>query len=238
MSVLTPKPNAKGYRHELKYVISDADAELLAIRLNAMLTPDPYAAKTGGGYAIRSLYFDNPYDAAVEEKVAGIQYRDKWRIRIYNYSDRVIKLERKHKNGQFIKKDSLSLSRKECNALIAGSYTFLLYRQESFAKEAYAAMRTDGLRPKVLVDYYRQPFVFPLEDVRITIDRNIRSGYFSTDLFNAHAITYPATDLLGQCVLEVKYNEYLDPHIAALIQLPSSIMTAASKYLFCRQYDC
>ena len=43
------KPNAKGYRHELKYVISDADAELLAIRLGAALRPDPYAAKTGGG---------------------------------------------------------------------------------------------------------------------------------------------------------------------------------------------
>ena len=217
MSVLTPKPNAKGYRHELKYVIPDADAELLAIRLNAVLSPDPYAAKTGGGYAIRSLYFDDAFDSAVEEKVAGVQYRDKWRIRIYNYSDRVIKLERKHKNG---------------------SYTFLLYRQEPFAKEAYAALRTEGLTPKVLVDYYRQPFVFPLEDVRITLDRNIRTGYFSKELFNAHAITYPATEMMGQCVLEVKYNAYLDPYIASLIQLPSSIYTAASKYLFCRQYDC
>ncbi len=234
---LKTKANARGYRHELKYVISDADAELLAIRLNAALGPDPHAAKTGG-YHIRSLYFDDPYDSAVEEKVAGVQYRDKWRIRIYNFSDRVIKLERKHKNGSFIRKDSLSLSRRECNALLDGAYTFLLYRQEPFAKEAYAALRTEGLKPKVLVDYYRQPYVFPLEDVRITLDRNIRTGYLSTDLFNPHTITYPATELMGQCVLEVKYNAYLDPHIASMIQLPSSIKTAASKYLFCRQYDC
>ena len=232
------KPKAKGYRHELKYVISDEDAELLAIRLGAALHPDPYAAKTGGGYHIRSLYFDDPYDSAVGEKVAGVQYRDKWRIRIYNFSDRVIKLERKHKNGQFIKKDSLSLTRNQCDALIAGAYTFLLYRQEPFAKEAYAALRTEGLKPKVLVDYYRQPFVFPLEDVRITLDRNIRTGYFSTDLFNSHAITYPATELIGQCVLEVKFNNELDPYVAELIQLPASLKTAASKYLFCRQYDC
>ena len=234
---LKTKANARGYRHELKYVISDADAELLAIRLNAALSPDAHAAKTGG-YHIRSLYFDDPYDSAVEEKVAGVQYRDKWRIRIYNFSDRVIKLERKHKNGSFIRKDSLSLSRRECNALLGGAYTFLLYRQEPFAKEAYAALRTEGLKPKVLVDYYRQPYVFPLEDVRITLDRNIRTGYLSTDLFNPHTITYPATELMGQCVLEVKYNAYLDPHIASMIQLPSSLKTAASKYLFCRQYDC
>lgn len=232
------KPNAKGYRHELKYVISDADAELLSIRLGAAMTPDPYAARTGGGYYIRSLYFDDPYDSAVGEKVAGVQYRDKWRIRIYNFSDRVIKLERKHKNGQFIKKDSLSLTRNQCEALIAGEFTFLLYINNPFAKEAYAALRTEGLRPKVIVDYYRQPFVFPLEDVRITLDRNIRTGYLSTDLFNAKTVTYPATELLGQCVLEVKYNNYLDPYIAQLIQLPASLKTAASKYLFCRQYDC
>ncbi len=235
---LSIKPNAEGYRHELKYVISDADAELLAIRLNAAMSPDPYAAKTGGGYHIRSLYFDDADNTAVEEKVAGVQYRDKWRIRIYNFSDRVIKLERKHKNGQFIKKDSLSLTRNQAEALIAGEFTFLLYMQNSFAKEAYAALRTEGLRPKVLVDYYRQPFVFPLEDVRITLDSNIRTGYFSTDLFNSKAITYPATEMMGQCVLEVKYNNYLDPYVAALVQLPASLNTAASKYLFCRQYDC
>ncbi|MBQ1632877.1 MAG: polyphosphate polymerase domain-containing protein [Clostridia bacterium] len=232
------KPNAKGYRHELKYVISDADAELLAIRLNAAMKPDPYAQKTGGGYHIRSLYFDDAYDAAVSEKVAGVQYRDKWRIRIYNFSDRVIKLERKHKNGQFIKKDSLSLTRNQAEALIAGEFTFLMHLNSPFAKEAYAALRTEGLRPKVLVDYYRQPFVFPLEDVRITLDRNIRTGYLCTDLFDPHAITFPATELIGQCVLEVKYNNFLDPYVAELIQLPASLKTAASKYLFCRQYDC
>ena len=232
------KPNAKGYRHELKYVISDADAELLAIRLNAAMKPDPYAQKTGGGYHIRSLYFDDAYDAAVSEKVAGVQYRDKWRIRIYNFSDRVIKLERKHKNGQFIKKDSLSLTRNQAEALIAGEFTFLMHLNSPFAKEAYAALRTEGLKPKVLVDYYRQPFVFPLEDVRITLDRNIRTGYLCTDLFDPHAITFPATELIGQCVLEVKYNNFLDPYVAELIQLPASLKTAASKYLFCRQYDC
>ena len=235
---LNVKPNAEGYRHELKYLISDADAELLAIRLGAAMTPDPYAAKTGGGYHIRSLYFDDPYDSAVEQKVAGVEYRDKWRIRIYNFSDRVIKLERKHKNGQFIKKDSLSLTRNQAQALIAGEFTFLLYLQNPFAREAYAALRTEGLRPKVIVDYYRQPFVFPLEDVRITIDSNIRTGYFSTELFNPKTITYPATEMMGQCILEVKFNDFLDPYIAALVQLPASLNTAASKYLFCRQYDC
>lgn len=232
------KENAKRYRHELKYIVSEADAELLAIRLRAALPKDPNAAKTGGGYLIRSLYFDDPYNVAVEEKVAGIEFRDKWRIRIYNYSDRTIKLERKHKNGQYIRKDSLPLTRRECNALIGGVPGFLLHREEPFAKEAYGAFVSQGLRPKVLVDYDREPFVFPVEDVRITIDRNIRTGYLCTDLFNAHAVTYPATSFMGQCILEVKYNAYLDPYVAHLLELPAAMKSAASKYLYCRQYDC
>lgn len=230
------KPNARGYRHEEKYIISDADAELLAIRLRSALRSDPNAED--GGYFIRSLYFDDPFNTAVSEKVDGIEYRDKWRIRIYNLSDRMIKLERKHKNGQFIKKDSLTLSKRECRALCAGAYGFLLHREEPFAKEAYGEMVTKHLMPKVIVDYDREPFVFPVEDVRITLDRNIRTGLYSVDLFNPRTITYPATEFAGQCILEVKFNAYLEPYVAELLGLNAAQRSAASKYLFCRQYDC
>lgn len=235
-SIFTPKPNSAGYRHELKFIISDADAELLAIRLRNALRPDPYA--TDGGYFIRSLYFDDPFNTAVVEKVDGVEYRDKWRIRIYNLSDRVIKLERKHKNGQFIKKDSLTISRRECNALCAGVYGFLLHRDEPFAKEAYAEMVTKHLRPKVIVDYDREPFVYPVEDVRITLDRNIRTGMYAVDLFSPNTITYPATAFAGQCILEVKFNAYLESYVMELLQLNAAQRSAASKYLYCRQYDC
>ena len=234
--LLQPKKNAPGYRHELKYIVSEADAELLAMRLRAALRADPYA--TDGGYFIRSLYFDDPYSSAVSEKISGVQYRDKWRIRIYNLSDRAIKLERKHKNGSYIRKDSLSITRRECNALCAGSFGFLMHRTEPFAKEAYAEMVTRHLRPKVLVDYDREPFLFPIEDTRITIDRNVRTALYSTDLFQPGVITYPATDFLGQCILEVKFNAELDPYLADLLQLNAAQRSAASKYLFCRQYDC
>lgn len=236
MSMFKLKQNAEGYRHELKYIISEADAELLAIRLRNALKPDPHAKQ--GGYFIRSLYFDDPFDSAVVEKVNGVEYRDKWRVRIYNLSDKTIKLERKHKNGQFIKKDSLTLNRRECDALCAGACGFLLHRDEPFAKEAYGDFVTKHLRPKVIVDYDREPFVFPLEDVRITLDRNIRTGMYSTALFNPNTITYPATEFMGQCVLEVKFNAGLAPYVMELLQLNAAQRSAASKYLYCRQYDC
>ena len=225
------------YRHEIKYLISLGEAEYLATRLRLTLSQDPYAVKNGGTYFIRSLYFDTPFERAVEEKTDGVAFRDKYRIRIYDMSDKTIKFERKHKNGQFIGKQSLLLTRQQTEAILAGEYGFLLHRKEDFAAELYAALRTEGWRPRVLVDYDREPFVFPLEDVRITIDRNIRTGLRCTDLFNPHAPTFPATEFEDACILEVKFDRYLPGYVRSLIQVNAASHTAASKYLFCRQFD-
>ena len=118
-----------------------------------------------------------------------------------------------------------------------GEYGFLLHRQEDFAAELYAALRTEGWRPRVLVDYDREPFIFPLEDVRITIDRNIRTGMRCTELFDPHTPTFPATDFANGCILEVKFNRYLPSYVRSLIQVNAASHTAASKYLYCRQFD-
>ena len=203
------------YRHEIKYLISLGEAEFLATRLRLTLSQDPHAVKNGGTYFIRSLYFDTPFEKAVGEK----------------------KFERKHKNGQFIGKKSLLITRQQCDAILAGEYRFLLHRQEDFAAELYAALRTEGWRPKVLVDYDREPFVFPLEDVRVTIDRNIRTGLRCTDLFDPHAPTFPATEFPDACILEVKFNKYLPSYVRSLLQVNAASHTAASKYLYCRQFD-
>ena len=226
-----------GYRHELKYVLTEAEAALLATRLRLTLPLDPHAQASGGTYHIRSLYFDDFYDTAVEEKIAGVEFRDKYRIRIYNLSDKDCKLERKHKNGAFIKKDSVKLKRAEAEALAAGNFGFLLNRKETFAKEMYGAFRTKGLKPKVLVDYVREPFLFPHEDVRVTLDRDIRTGHRCTQLFDKGAVTIPAQEFSQCCILEVKFNRYLPSYVRTLLQVNAAQHTAASKYIYCRQFE-
>ena len=228
---------AKPYRHELKYVISEGEHRILSRRLQSALPPDKYAARNGGEYFIRSLYFDDPYDTAIAEKAGGIQVRDKFRIRIYNLSDRTIKLERKHKDGAYIQKSSLTITREECDAIMSGQYGFLLERPEPFAGQMYGILSTRQLRPKVLVDYTREPYVYPIEDVRITFDKNIRTGMRSTDLFNPEVPTYPVSELRNCMILEVKFNRYLPTYIQSLVQLGASQNVAASKYVFCRQYE-
>lgn len=225
------------FRHELKFEISEGEYKILSGRLKRALKPDKFAARNNGEYLIRSLYYDDPFDSCLSEKADGIQVRDKYRIRIYNYSDQVIKLERKHKDGAYIQKSSLSLSRPECDALLRGNYGFLLKRPEPFAKQMFGIIRTMHLEPKVIVDYTREPYVYPVEDVRITFDKNIRTAYRSTDIFNPDVITYPSTDFKKDMILEVKFNRFLPTYVRSLIQMDSSLHVASSKYLLSRRYE-
>jgi len=227
----------KQYRHELKYIISEGEHKLLATRIKACLKQDYYASLGGGEYLIRSLYFDDPFDSALWEKASGVGSRDKFRIRIYNYSDSAIKLERKHKEGQFIKKDSVSISREDCEEIMRGKFECLKRNESPFAMQFYGIFLSNHLRPKVLVDYTREPYVFAAEDVRITFDKNVRTALRCTDLFNPNVVTYPVWDLRNCMILEVKFNESLPQYVQELLTLGSSQRTAASKYVFCRQYE-
>lgn len=224
-----------GYRHELKYYIAQGDYTLLHLRLRRAMESDANAKTTGGEYFIRSLYFDDYNDGALRTKLDGTDTRDKYRIRIYNMRDDVIKLECKHKKESYIHKDSISLTRAECDLLLAGKYSFLLKRSEPFARHMFGVF-AGGLRPVVLVDYVREPYVFPLEDVRVTFDKNIRTGYYSTDLFNPSVVTYPAVPDYDM-VMEVKYNRYLSTYIRSLLQTGCAQQSAISKYCLCRRFE-
>ena len=89
-------------RNELKYFISHPQAKLLTKRICHVLDKDPYSKKSG--YFIRSLYFDSHDDECLHEKMSGIMFRKKYRMRIYSSADEVVKFEIKHKyNNQIFK---------------------------------------------------------------------------------------------------------------------------------------
>ncbi len=227
----------KPYRHELKYYISLGEYELLSRKLSLTMARDENAqSKFGGKYFIRSLYFDGYDDGAIQQKLDGVDDREKFRIRIYNLSDRAIKLECKHKEGQYIQKESIPLSRPECDAIVQGKFGVLLRRREAFAKRLYVDFRTRNLKPRVLVDYWREAYVFPQEDVRVTFDSDIRTAFRATDLFNPHLPTFPVIEGYGM-VLEIKFNAYLPSYIRTLVQPTEAQRSAVSKYVLCRKYE-
>ncbi len=223
------------FRHENKYFINNTDAMILSARLPLLMQRDENADENGN-YFIRSLYFDDVYNASLQEKEDGTDPRIKIRIRAYNLDERVIKLECKQKQNQYIYKQSLNITRKQCDALIAGDSDWLLHIDNNFARQMYMLFRFKQMRPRVIVDYVREAYVFPVEEVRVTIDKELHTGLYQTGLFDAETPTVPAMEP-SQSVLEVKFNKYLVPGIRSLIQIGRVQRSAVSKYCLCRQYE-
>ncbi len=224
------------FRHELKYYINYHDYVLLKNTLKPLLTLDRNAGEDGD-YHIRSLYFDDAYETALAEKMAGSDIRSKFRIRIYDFSDNIIKFEKKFKRGQYIGKTSLMITRDECEALIAGDCSCLEGRSEPLAEEIFLQMKNNLLRPRVIVDYHREAYVSPFENVRITFDKDLKAGLWLTDIFNPHAPTMPVLES-GTMVLEVKFNRYLPVFIQTVLNnVNAAQRSAVSKYVLCRKYE-
>jgi hypothetical protein len=224
-------------RHELKYFINEMQYFVLSGVLDSVLQRDPNGDEFNE-YHIRSLYFDTVYNTALYDKIDGVQNRDKYRIRIYNFSDKIIKLECKTKVGSLISKRSLSIPKLLCEQLMSGDPTGLETTRSGLLNDVYREMTVNLLRPAVLVDYVREAYLHPAEEVRITFDKQLRSGLGSHDLFNPYVPTVPPLDN-NEIILEVKYNRVLPPYIRDLLctYCPNALQSAISKYTWCRRFE-
>ena len=220
------------YRHEWKHEISYGDMLVLRQRLSAVMKRDKHAID--GKYLIRSLYFDNASDKALREKVDGVNIREKFRIRYYNNDTSLIHLEKKSKVNGLCLKDSVALSFEQAQAITNGDYGWMIASGVPLIQELYSKMMSQGLRPKTIVDYLREPFVFAPGNVRVTLDYNIRTGMNCTDFLNSNCVTVPAGD--APIILEVKWDEYLPDIIRDAVQLRGCRVGAFSKYAVCRIY--
>lgn len=220
------------YRHEWKHEIDYADMLVLRQRLSAVAKRDAHTAD--GKYEVRSLYFDNPGDKALREKLDGVNMREKFRIRYYNADTAFIKLEKKSKLNGLCLKDSATLTKERAQAIADGEYGWMMESGVPLIQELYTKIMKQGLRPKTIVDYTREPFVYAPGNVRVTLDYNIRTGLHSTDFLNPSSVTIPAGD--AKIILEVKWDAYLPDIIRDAIQLDNCRVGAFSKYAACRMY--
>lgn len=219
------------FRHEIKCEINLSDMITIRQRLNAVAYPDPYAID--GKYFIRSLYFDNFSDKVLREKIDGVNYREKFRIRYYNGDTSVIHLEKKSKCSGLSSKQSAPLTAYLAHAIISGECEWMLYSDYPLVRELYSKMTVEGIRPKTIVDYTREPFIFPAGNVRVTIDHNIRTGLACTDFLDRNCVTVPASQ---STILEIKWDSFLPDIIRDAVSLESRHNGAFSKYAACRIY--
>ena len=220
------------YRHEWKHEISYMDLMNIRQRLRAFAKADPHAKD--GKYLIRSLYFDNPLDKALREKIDGVNRREKFRIRYYNGDTSLIHLEKKSKLNGLGTKYSAALSENEAQAIVEGDLEWMLHSGRPLVEELYCKMRYQGMKPKTIVDYTREPFIYAPGNVRVTFDYHIHTGLNCVDFLNPGCVTIPAGDEV--IILEVKWDAFLPSIVRDAVQTPGRRVTAFSKYAQCRLY--
>ncbi len=221
------------YRHELKFFVGPHQYHLMRQRLRHLLRPDPNAGPTGE-YRITSLYFDDAADSALYEKLAGLQHRQKVRARIYGGRGDAILLEKKIKNGEGCRKERLRIDRPLYEALRTGQAEPLRETGQPLLEEIAWQMDNRLLRPKVIVDYVREAYIHPQGNVRITFDKQLRSGLTNLDLFREAPLVPAPID--GLTILEVKYESFLPRPVQDLLQVDSLTRQSATKYVLCRTF--
>ena len=233
--VMTIKPETEiPLRHELKHWINLREDLVLSQRLKKLFAHDKNAGP-GGTYQVTSLYFDTPYDSALREKIDVVNRREKFRLRYYGMDTSFIRLEKKYKINGLCGKRSARLTQKQAEKLLSGDIGFLLESCEPLFIELYSKVRGKGLRPKTIVRYDREAFLYAPGNVRITLDRNICTGLGNVDFLNPEIFYLRATE--HGTVLEVKYDAYLPELVRMAVQVPDRQAAACSKYALCRRFD-
>lgn len=248
------------WRHEWKYPISVDDLIVIRENIRRVGRVDSHAIKTGGRYRIRSLYFDNGADDALYEKVEGINYREKYRIRLYNNNPKFIHLERKTKRNGLGIKDSAELSEQEVRDLLLNRLGWMKAEWDAALEDAahngcitdqasifvkgstrrivvelYQKMRLEGLCPKIIVDYMREPYVFDPGNVRVTFDYDLRFSNACRNFLDPDCMLAPAGDI--PLLMEVKWDRFLPDVIQSAIGACGLYPSAFSKYAQCRMCE-
>ena len=220
------------FRNEWKIEINAADLLTLRGRLRILMEPDEHAED--GRYQVRSLYFDTLADRALREKIDGVNRREKFRIRYYNGDTDYLNLEKKSKLNGLCGKQAVRITIEQAREIINGDIPELWQNAPPLLQEFCYKMKTEGLQPKAVVDYTREPFVYRPGNVRVTFDYGIRAGLWYGDFLNGDLVTVPAGD--APILMEVKWDAFLPDVIRDAVQLAGRRPAAFSKYAQCRIY--
>lgn len=224
------------YRHELKFLCREGQLQVMEEKIRHICHLDPHVDKEGK-YIIRSLYFDTYDDQCLFENEAGVDYRKKYRIRLYNGNTDSIYLECKETQHELKHKDICRLTGQQGKQLMLKQPVREILPEQELLRRFLAVRSTEILLPKVIVEYTRTPYVYAMGNVRITFDRYIRS---SSAVSNFLEPRVPGREIMAQDmhILEVKYDGFLPGVIRELLAAGQQLSrTSFSKYALCRMYS-
>ena len=220
------------YRVEDKFCCRETEMYCLQKRLSSVLQSDSNES-SAEGYSVCSLYFDDWDNSCLMDTVEGNRIRRKYRARIYNHSLDTIKLEVKEKLDNRVRKKSRNITEEELLKLMNGECIECQPTLDDPAALFNLAIQTNHLAPKVIVTYERKAFIFEPGNVRITLDRNVRSSKL-VESFGKPEISYDFF-VEQDKIIEMKYDEFIPDFILQLLEIENMQQIAYSKYQLCRE---
>ena len=220
------------YRYEYKYLVSESQIKYLETQIKRIMKPDPNAID--GTYRIRSLYFDDYYDSGYYSVENGEDYREKLRIRIYNASNSRISLECKAKTNSKTQKSSTIISKEDCKSLM--SKKAIRNSKDPLINKMNSKILINDLKPSIIVEYDRKPYIYKEGNVRVTFDTNISSSNYINNFFDKRIVRRPIMPK-GMHILEVKYDDFLPDIIYQTLNISKLQQISFSKYYLCRNID-
>ncbi len=208
-------------------MINDHNRKVLEHRLDNLLDKDKNAKN--GKYLISSIYFDNVYLTSYNQVLDGISERWKYRIRFYNNDSSYIKLEKKYKINGKTNKSSTRITKDQLLNIINNKNIQINDNNNCLLNELFIKIKTEFLKPIILIEYDRIPYVYNTGNVRITLDYNIRYCNNFDSIFSDNKFMKSIND----SVLEVKYDTILPQFIKYQLQLNYHEQTSFSKYRVC-----
>ena len=219
-------------RIETKYFVKDVDLTSIINVLSAYMILDKNCI-TGKPYSLSSLYFDDITDSDLREKLNGVIHRKKYRLRFYNENFKSGKFEIKRKSGPTISKSSIAVKDNNISEIISGKYTCLFGYDCDFEVQSLVL---GHYRPKSIVTYDRLAFFLPYNQIRVTLDMNLRTHGYSFNLHN-HLNKGISINPEGHQIIEIKFTDMLPEKILDELSKFTVARTAISKYASSRLFS-
>ena len=223
------------FRVEDKFSCSEMEMFFLRKRLEVIMSIDGNT-KGKDSYQITSIYFDDVGNSCFHDSIDGVRERCKYRIRVYDNSFQVIKLEIKYKKDNRIYKESQKITYEQMKKFLEGHPVEENEYGSKVITKMNLAIKTRKLEPVIIVEYDRTAFIYDPGNVRITLDQNLRYSTNIKAFISNKKENYRIVPEDNR-VIEVKYDEFLPAYIADIIESGKMEQTTFSKYCLCRRME-
>lgn len=225
-------------RFELKYRINESKAQEIRFFVENYLECDPYGASNPSrSYPVHSLYLDSSGMNTYHRTVNGDRNRYKLRLRYYDSENSPIFFEIKQRRNRVIQKKRAQIHRHAVQDLLNGYVPtkkhlmeYSVEQQEALEHFCLLAGKLQAT-PKIHITYLREAYESEdSNDVRITIDRNVKSCRVNQNKIPEH-LNNQLPAFGNTVILELKFTNRFPAWFNELTQRFHLRRESASKYV-------